>query len=79
MYSAATAAGAFVNLARWSAVVHVPLYVQVVLAASSKSSGVQLLPVLLSAMPFVLIACLVVALAHELPLDDGTLRRSRLR
>lgn len=34
--------------------------------------------VFLTAIPFALLACLVVALARELPLDDGSLRRSRL-
>lgn len=50
VYSAATAAGFFVNLARWSAIIYVPVYLQVVLGASSTWSGVQLLPLLAAAV-----------------------------
>jgi predicted MFS family arabinose efflux permease len=43
-FAAMTLAGFLVNLARWSAIVYLPLYLQVVRGASPTSSGLRLLP-----------------------------------
>jgi EmrB/QacA subfamily drug resistance transporter len=48
VFSFATAAGFFTNLARWSAIVYLPLYLQVVKGVSPTNSGVQLLPLMVA-------------------------------
>jgi EmrB/QacA subfamily drug resistance transporter len=44
VFAAMTVAGFLVNLARWSAIVYLPLYLQVVQGVSPTSSGLRLLP-----------------------------------
>lgn len=46
VFSAATAAGLFTNLARWSVIVYLPLYLQLVKGVSPTASGLQLLPLM---------------------------------
>jgi hypothetical protein len=50
VFRAATAAGFLVNLARWSAIVYLPLYFQLVRGATATESGLRLLPLLAAAL-----------------------------
>ena len=61
VFSFATAAGFFTNLARWSAIVYLPLYLQVVKGVSPTKSGVQLLPLMVAMVVAAVVSGRVIA------------------
>jgi EmrB/QacA subfamily drug resistance transporter len=71
-FGAMTGAGFLVNLARWSAIVYLPLYMQVVQGVSPTNSGLRLLPLVAGVLAAsVLSGRTITRLGHYKPFTVG--------